>query len=284
MIKLLFGLLFATLFVANAFAFECPNGEIPPGFLVETCSNQNSQGCVRGQSNGLLIAWEHAEGNGPILKWANIAHKCDYDFSLLGVYEVDENGVLISDSLVDFDELDWKICKPSSNGHLLAVDIFGELEDESESSSEEASENGNEDEPDNDADLDVLIQIDVVKSPHSYFFDVSFELDNYQFCHDMAEDLVWAALFSCEDDNPGHSNGHDLDDCPLNIDLIVCNQLANYTYIPPGGSNEVSVNVQVSFSDEDNGRAGFFLIFDTGSYPGRFVSLQFDARFEVPHP
>jgi hypothetical protein len=270
MMKFLIGLVFATLFVANAFAFVCPNGKIPPGYLVETCSDDDSHDCVRGHSDGLLVAWEHAEGKGPLLKWGNLVHKCDYDFKLLGIYQVDANGVFIDNSLTDFDEFDWTICKPDKNGHVVTVDIFGELRDE--------------DEADNDDDMDIFMEIIVVKSPHAYFFDLSFELDHYHFpCHDMAKDIVWAALFDCDDDDPGHSDDHHhKDDCPLDIDLIVCSELAQYTYIPLGSSSEVTVDVLVRFSDNDNGNAGFFLIFGTGNYQGAFVSLKFDARFEVP--
>lgn len=280
--KFLIGLLFATFFIANAFAFECPNGKIPPGCLVETCSDDDSHDCVRGHSDGLLVAWEHGEGKGPVLKWGNLFHKCDYDFSLLGIYLVDENGVFIANSLINFDEFDWAICKPSKKGHNVTVDIFGELEGEDE----------DEDGADNDDDMNIFMEINVVKSPHARFFDFSFELNHYQFpCHDMAKDIVWAAVFDCDDEDPGHDDDdddhhhhhHHKDDCPLDVDLIVCSELAQYTYIPPGCSSEVTVDVSVRFSDNDNGNAGFFLIFDTSCYQGAFVSLKFDARFEVPH-
>jgi hypothetical protein len=273
MIKLLLGLLFATLFVANAFAFVCPHGPNPPGpFKIETCSDDDSHHCPRGHSDGLLVAWEHALGKIPFFKWGDLAHKCDYDFNLVGIYQVDANGVFISGSLTNFDEFDWVVCKPSKNGHVVTVDIFGEFEDEDED--EEAS----------DHDMDIFIEISAVHSKDVRFFEVFFELDDYQFCDGMSEDLVWAALFACEDADPHHRDDHHhKHDCPLDIDLIACSEVAQYTYIPPGCTTEVVADISVTFSDHNNGKSGFFLIFDTGSYPGTFVSLKFDARFQVPH-
>jgi hypothetical protein len=274
MMKFLPVLIVAAFFAANAFAFVCPDGEIPPGFQVETCGDENSEGCVRGESDGLLVAWEHAEGSGPILKWGNLAHKCDYDFKLLEIYEEDSDGDLISGSVTDLSEFDWTICKPSTNGLVLTVDIYGELEAEAEGENEgEASEE--------DGDMDIEIEIVVAKTPQTYFFDWSFELDDYCYSTGEAEDIVLAAIFSCEDDEPGNGNDHRAD-CPLDEDLIVCSELALYTYIPSECTTEVTVEVAVRHSDEENGQAGFFLIFDTGDYEGKFVRLQYQIRFEVP--
>jgi len=182
------------LFVGFVFAFECPNGEVPLGVTIQTCPSvykDENGDCDRGGTDGMMVSVEHLPGRAPTFKWGDLRHKCDFDLEMLALYEIDSDGNFVSGSLTDLAQLNWTICAPSSNGQIISVDIHGGGLD----------------------NMTIDIEISLIKSPHSRFFNFTFELDQYTFTYGVAEDIVLAAIFESDDDydddgDHGHGHGH----------------------------------------------------------------------------
>jgi hypothetical protein len=170
------------LVVGLAFAFECPNGECPLGATIQTCPSVDKDengDCERGATDGLIASLEHLPGRGPIFKWGDLRHKCDFNLEMLALYEIDAEGNFVNGSLTDLAQLNWTICIPSAHGPIVSIDIHGE-----------GLEN-----------MTIDIEVSVVKSHHSRLLNFTFELDHYTFTYDVAEDIVLAAIFESDDDD-----------------------------------------------------------------------------------